>query len=390
MKGLKKHKVSLVVFGLGLVGLALGSTLEKPGLLPPTARMFNLLGWFFIGFGLTLFSFKRNWAVPANVFLLGSMVLALELFCFFSLGMPARPHKVYKEVKHPDGHIQKEIGNLPLANTEIQDVKVLGEGDTAFKVTYEIDQYSRRTTPKVDSAQEYALFFGCSIAFGHGVENFENLPGQYQAVCNGVASYNYAHRGQGTNHMLARLQHHNLREQVREESGKAFYIFFWDHIYRAIGSMERYTDWLYNAPYYKLEDGKLVRDGSFRSGRKAVSWFYEKVFQTSIVRYFEIGFPIELNESHFNLIAEMILESKKAYAEQFGNDEFYMVVHPTFVHYTPEEFEAFLKTVESKGIQVFDYKNVVEYGGKYTLRGDPHPSPTTYKLVAEALCNDVN
>src|SRR5690606_27914837 len=140
---------------------------------------------------------------------------------------------------------------------------------------YHIDSYNKRITPDFDSTKsEYALFFGCSIGFGYGLDDNQTLPYFVQKQ-SGANAYNFCVSGTGTNHMLAQLQARDLSKQVREKEGTAYYIFFWDHIRRSIGSMNRYAQWLHYTPYYQFEGKKLVRNKMFTNGRPCISYLYE-------------------------------------------------------------------------------------------------------------------
>ena len=76
----------------------------------------------------------------------------------------------------------------------------------------------------------------------------------------------------------------SFMKQVKEKNGSAYYIFFWDHIYRSIGSMSRYTDWLSFAPYYTMDGEKLIRKKMFTNGRPFISRIYEEIYQSSACR----------------------------------------------------------------------------------------------------------
>jgi len=94
---------------------------------------------------------------------------------------------------------------------------------------------------------------------------------------------------------------------------------------------------------------------------------------------------LKLNDRHFDLVTEMILESKKAYEKQFGNDQFYLVFYPNYVVYTPEEMRIFKSYLTKKKIKFIDLSKVIIYQGKYTLGGDSHPNAETNKLIAKIL-----
>lgn len=332
---------------------------------------------------------KAKLLIVYNLAMIVLIFIVLEIVFYSLLGAPTRENKNFSMPVLGEDDIQKDIGYMPNSDTVINDIFVF-EGDTSFNVNYTIDAFRKRVTPKPDSTEnsEYALFFGCSIAFGYGLEDNETIAYNYQSNGN-IVAYNFAYNGHGTNHVAARLETQDLSKQVDEENGKAFYLFFWDHIARSVGTMRRHTSWLHFAPYYYLDGDALKRDGMFKDGRPIRSYLYENIYQSSTLEYFEVDFPLSLNESHFNLVAEMIRYSKDLYEEEFGNDEFYMVVVPTYVEYEEEDLKLFIKAVESKGVEVIDLSKMVDYSPEYSLENDPHPNNLYNKLFTKELYNKI-
>lgn len=324
--------------------------------------------------------------ILANLTLIVLLLFLLETILFFVLGMPSAFKKDFSVPALPENHIARQVGATYYPDSIYRDVKVDGNNDTVFDVRYSIDHMNKRITPDFDSSKtNYALFFGCSIGFGYGLEDNQTLAYQVQEQSPNTNSYNFCISATGTNHMLAQFQYRDLSKQVAEKDGCCYYIFFWDHIYRAIGTMHRYTEWLHLAPYYEMKDKKLVRNKLFKDGRPFISDCYERLYQTNIVKYFEADLPLKLNDSHFDLVSEMVLESKKAYEKQFGNDKFYLVFYPNYVTYTPEEMRIFKSYLTKKKIKFIDLSKVITYQGKYTLGGDSHPNAETNKLIAKIL-----
>jgi len=318
------------------------------------------------------------------------LIVVVEISCFFTAGMPTAYNKEFKMPGLGPEHISSGIGTMPRADSVYHKVLVK-DNDTVFDVNYSVDSFHKRITPNHSSAKDkYALFFGCSIVYGTGVEDDETFPYQFQELSENTNSYNFSYEGHGTNHMLARLQYQDLSEQVRENDGEAFYVFFWDHIVRSIGSMDRYCDWLYNAPYYTMQDNRLVRKKMFKDGRRMISKSYELFHQTSIKKQFKVDFPVKLKFEHFDLVTQMILESKKEYAKQFGNDNFSVIFPPVYKEYSDEDFETFKSILEEKEINYYDLSTFIEYKPEYTLGGDPHPNPNTHKMTAEELLQRIN
>lgn len=336
---------------------------------------------------LFLYSVSSKKIVFANIFLIFDLILLLEVICFFLLGMPSAFKKDFRPPNLPDDHIAKRVGTV-LYNDSIYNAVLIKKKDTVYNVKYSIDHFHKRITPGHDSSKkEHSIFFGCSISFGVGLNDDQTLAYYFQKESGNFNSYNYGLSGHGANNVLACLQYQDLNKQIVEKKGAAFYIFFWDHIYRAIGNMSRYSDWVFNEPYYKMENDRLLRKKGFKEGRPVISKIYELIYQTNIVKYFKLDFPLKLNEKHLDLVSEMIKESKKEYQKQFPGNNFYCVIYPSHMDWDPEQFKSFKAFLTKKGIDYIDLTEYIHYGEKYTLGGDPHPNAATNELLAKELMN---
>ncbi|MNJ84881.1 hypothetical protein D3C87_23440 [compost metagenome] len=386
----KANKRTFLVLLLGFISLFCYNV-TKNGI---GSEIFGWLRlWKYTSFLVLLISFyilflKGKKVILANLTLIALLILILETTLFFVLGMPSAFKKDFSVPDLPENHIARQVGMTYYADSIYHDIKLNGN-DTVFDVHYSIDHLNKRITPGFDSTKKnYALFFGCSIGFGYGLEDDQTLAYQVQQQGESVNSYNFSISGTGTNHMLAEIQYRDLSKQVVEKDGCGYYIFFWDHIYRAIGTMTRYTEWLHLAPYYKMQNGKLTRQKLFKDGRPFISSMYERLYQTNIVKYFEADLPLKLNDGHFDLVTEMVLETKKEYEKQFGNDKFYLVIYPNYVAYTPQQMQIFKSYLKKKKIKFIDLSHKIVYQGKYTLPGDAHPNAETNKLIAKYLLQE--
>lgn len=391
MELLKKYK-GFIILSLAIVACFIVANqirVANDGKFVSTVMYFRYAGYLLIALLVFRIGVKAKLLIVYNLAMVVLIFIVLEIVFYSLLGAPTRENKDFSMPVLGKNDIQKDIGYMPDRDTVVNDVFIF-EGDTSFNVNYTIDAFRKRVTPKPDSVSnsEYALFFGCSIAFGYGLEDNETIPYNYQSNGN-IVAYNFAYNGHGTNHVAARLETQDLSKQVDQENGKAFYLFFWDHIARSVGTMRRHTSWLHFAPYYYLDGDTLKRDKMFKDGRPIRSYLYENIYQSSTLEYFKVDFPLSLNESHFDLVAEMIQYSKDLYEQQFGNDEFYMVVMPTYVEYKEEDLKLFIKVVESKGIEVVDLSNMVDYSPKYSLKNDPHPNNLYNKLFTKELYNKI-
>lgn len=383
----KSSKKLWISVGAGIALLLLSLVIQNNvgAEIPGWARLFTYGSTYIFLVPIYLLFIRHKKVIISNVVLLLLLVLTVETTCFFLLGMPSAFKKQFPIADLPADHIAKQIGTLPYADSVHHPIKMNGT-DTVFDVHITIDNNCKRVTPENDSSKSnFALFFGCSICHGEGLEDNQTLPYYFQKHTSNVNAYNFGISGHGTNNVLARLQYKNISEQIPENKGIGIYVFFWDHIYRAIGTMSRYTEWVHSEPFYTMENGKLVRNGNFKEGRKTISSLYEKLYQTNIVKYFKLDLPLRLNDSHIELVTEMILESKKEYTKKMGNDEFILVIYPAYKAYSDDEMKKFKSFLKKKKIQYIDLSNWITYGPKYTLNGDAHPNAQTNELIAVEL-----
>lgn len=386
----RSNKVLIFILVLGLIFTILAQVLIAPEakVIPSYITVFKLIGLICLSVALFMTGSTNKKYVVANIALILVLIISFELLCFLLLGLPEKENKDFSLTELPPEHVGSQLGTVPYKDSVYVDLKMNG-ADTVFNVNYSIDSNHIRITPGFkEEKDKYALFFGCSIAFGFGLEDDQTFPYHFQNQSD-YNSYNFGYTGYGTNQMLARLQYQNLKSYVKGKDGIAVYVFFWDHIERAIGSMGRYVGWVSNAPYYYLEDGKLKRDRLFKNGRPITSGLYERLYQSSIVQYFDVGFPIGLNENHFDLVTEMIRESKIEYEKQFGNDEFYVAIYPSFTEVDPEKYKSFLSYLDSKKIKYIDLTKDFKYSAENTLGGDPHPNSNTNKELSEELLKQI-
>jgi hypothetical protein len=387
LKVWRKHRVGILilVFGSALFYASVVILRGTDPIMPYWVSLMRYASYFSLFLGLLLIVAKRKWYIASNVIVVVMLVLIVEIVCFWLIGFPDQTIKTYEVQEFAHDNRARYLGYSARTDTSYTEHKMGPNGDTLFSATYTLDEMGHRVTPEIDSTNgKYSLFFGCSIALGYGLNDDQTLAYHFQNESKSKA-YNYAWNGYGTNHMLALIQNEKLNEEVKEKDGTGYYIFFWDHIFRSVCSMKYYTKWLYTSPYYYLDGDKLVHDRTFVDGRYWQSTFYEYFSESAIKNYFKIEHPFKLNESHFDLVTEMILESKKEYKEQFGNDDFVVVIYPTYKVYTGGQMKEFLSYLRKKKIRYVDLSNTIKYSGKYSLNGDPHPNSETNALLAKKL-----
>lgn len=344
-------------------------------------------GYFTFFLFLYLLLIKLKKVVPSNIVLLCLLITTVEIVCFIVLGAPNafKDNFISNAKILPKDNIVRNVGGMFEADSIYHFVKVNNK-DTVYDVHYSIDDYHKRITPGYDSTKnKYAIFLGCSITFGQGVEDTETMPYYFQKFTKKFNCYNFAVPSHGTNNVLARFQYQSLKNQVREKAGRAYYIFYWDHIRRSIGSMS-HIGWTANCPYYyENKDGKLERKGNFIDGRKFTTAFYQSVYQTNIVNYWGLDLPFSINASHIDLVTDMIEEIKNDYEKQFGNDHFYCVMYPDWeANKDSTLLQLFRDDLKKKNVQFMDL-NSFPYTQDKTLGGDPHPNPETNREITRLI-----
>ncbi len=346
--------------------------------------------YFYILFILTKLFINKKKTILANITILIILFFIVELTCYIIMGFPKKEWKNFELSELPKDHIGLHLGHVPYADSIMHDTKII-DGKTIFDTYYTIDSLNRRIVPDYNPyKKKYAAFFGCSICFGFGLKDNQTIPYFFQQQSKDYNSYNFSYTGWGCHHMLARMEHKDLSKEVLEKDGIGVYIFLWSHIRRAICDMRIYNGWGHTMPYYFFDGNEIKRDGNFKTGKPILSRIYELLSRSYIVKYFEINFPLNTNESHMNLAAEIIKKAKETYIKQFGNNRFYVVIHPSvWTEFTDENNEKFKSLLKDKGIIVLDYSKKIPLDNDHIIVGDGHPNELSNQKFANMLINDL-
>jgi hypothetical protein len=341
---------------------------------------------------IALFFIKKKKLILSNITVLLTLVILAEFIFYFLTGMPKKTTKEFNASVFPYDHKGYPFGYVPPWGDSVLHKVQINNSDTIFDVHYSIDHQYRRITPNHDTTkQKYAVFFGCSVTFGWGLEDDQTLPFFFQEESNLYNSYNYAYSGWGMHNMLARLEQKDLSSEVPEKDGIGVYVFLWSHIRRAIGDMRIYTGWGHQMPYYTIENNELVNKGNFANDRFFTSKFYEILYRSNIINYFKITLPLKIKKKHYVLASEIIKKAKQEYIQQFGNDNFYVIIFPIdWKEFTNERKEEFLSYLIERDIDYFDYSDSVQLINEYIIAGDGHPNALTHQKISKLLISDLH
>lgn len=311
--------------------------------------------------------------------------------CSETNGIPGSPIFVHKD--EVLGYKPKPGITTALKRFSINRVPLIPfthNGELVYDVIYSIDAYGRRVTPCVSSRirSKFVSFFGCSFAFGEGLNDDQTLPyhiGKY-APC--YKPYNYAFAGYGPQQMLAKIQQGDLSREIVQKEGILLCVHA--HIDRAIGSMN-VCNWISpDLPYYYFsEDGNLVRDGTFATGRPFTSLFYHWVFKSQLLRKILRDLPIAYTDEHIELTATIVEESFRLFRNDFKGSRCYYVNLPGILGI--ETQKKIIQRLRQKGITCLDYSDKKEFHtAQYRIQGDGHPTTLYNSELAKLIVRDIH
>jgi len=320
---------------------------------------------------------------PGISALLVGGVFAFIMLCCAEGGFYLLNQQERLEEHNTDGLFQSDklLGYKPKPNTQLTSKKIRKkERKQVYDVVYSTDAYSRRITPIKDSDRQsvgFILYFGCSFTFGEGVNDDETMPFYVSQLAPEYQPYNYGFRGYGPQQMLAKLQSDEITEEVDQAGhGVSVYTFIDGHVPRVIGSMRALYFVRYH-PYYTLDrDDRLVRRGSFTSGRPILTRLYWLISKSQTLKYFRIDWP-RVNENHIRLTARIISESRRLFREKFGSDAFYVLIYPGAIYYG----KRLIPYLEQADIKYLDYSDLPSEKIPY----DGHPTAKAHQAVAKRL-----
>jgi hypothetical protein len=375
--------IVLAILGLYMADFILGDgngIVAGFDIAPLTKYSFFL--WLFYNFW---YGFKYKIAWLQNILMMGFVfVLTIFLLEWIAGIVLKKQAENAPKIEGPTHSMMWDevLGYKPNPNTTHTGTRTK-DGQTIYSITYATDSNSLRITP-VDTTKpkdKYALFFGCSMTFGEGVQSNETLPYYFGKFDEEYRPYNFAYSGYGPHQMLARLETPQVKEIVKEKTGIGFYIYINDHVNRVIGTMTNYGYNGGNAPYYHQQGNGIKRDKLFKDARRTRSWIYETLLKSNILKLFKIGYPFKITEEDYQLTAEIMAESARLYKEQFGNDNFYVIIYPTLIDST-----LIIRLLKQKGVKVLDYSKLFNpLDKRYAIPYDEHPTALANEVLIKEL-----
>ena len=277
----------------------------------------------------------------------------------------------------------RDLGYVPKKNDVRHAIKAYPNGKTIFDVTYTTDIYGRRIINQPNSLNnKHIILFGCSFAFGEGLNDQDTFQYYIQRLMPGYFVYNYAVSGYGPQQMLAVLESKRLPQEVQSTSGIGVYVLFEPNsIARLIGSTE--IPWGYEFPYYTLDKNQeIMRKENFFSDKTPLTYLYSTYSdlrnKSAFLQLLNINFPLTIKEKDVFLFYKLIEKSKKLYEEQFDGT-FYVLIHP-LTEYSNDVVKLICLLVDHH-IPILQYP-LDPTSKEYRIVGDGHPNGKTNQLLS--------
>lgn len=327
----------------------------------------------------------RTVAVYIGLFLAYCCIMGLEFsfrHYFKHYYVPPYTESTYWE---PGATVRDSVLGSALIKDSVFSHAYIVNDSLIYKQYYRTDEFGRRITPEVwrDSTKDdFLMVTGCSFAFGYGLDENETLPYFLDSI-SGLKAYNYGVSGHGTQQTLALLESRNLKEEIPESNGVLIHLFIDHHMVRLIGSRRLIKLWAINFPYYKLEDGKAVRHGSFWTGRHLLTRFYRAISQSAILDLFDIDFPLRISDSDFELFGAVLQESESEFKKQYPNGRFLVVIGPG-----SKLADRAVSALNERDVPVLDLSKLLNPEDKhYQIHWtENHPNQNYYREVADTIC----
>ena len=357
-----------------------------------TVWKIRAVSFIFVFLGAFSFLIRRNWiklhpnqaALSFGIILAVGGLLVLEGFAWWlnNEGVILES-RIIEGAPSTTPFVQKDrlLGTKPIPNIVVSSSLVKSK-QKIYEADYSFDSYGRRITPVevADRRRKFAQFFGCSMMFGTGVNDQETLPYYFGQLAQDYRPYNYGFQGYGPQMMLAKLEDPSIKQEVGEKTGILVYLFIDDHIDRA--ATRHYP--LGGTPYYSLNSGQLIREGTLSLKKEMLGKFFLFLNQSQFLKALRLTFP-KISETDIRLTVEIIKKSRDSFHRQFGSSDFYVILYPG-----QKYNEVMKKYFDRGGIKYFDYSTLFEISdAEFTIEGDGHSTPRANSLLANRLISDL-
>ena len=269
-----------------------------------------------------------------------------------------------------------------------------------FNATYTIDSDGLRIAPpyRRNDLIGTAVFFGCSFAFGEGLQDNETLPYQIGTLSGEkYRTFNFAFEGYNPAQMLAELEHGVVQHVVGTTPQFAFYVAMPNHVWRVAGRVA----WAAHAPRYVLNtDGTVRQEGKFENReplarRLGLGNRVDKQLRKSAVWRMVSMRDYRINDDDLRLYFAVVRRSQELITAQYPGIQFRVILWPNQeVAQERETYEKQKEGFHQMGIPTDLVEEILP--GYATDRSpyilgptDHHPSALANRLLAQHVLGEI-
>jgi hypothetical protein len=273
------------------------------------------------------------------------------------------------------------LGYAPKAGTALISCKII-ELDTIYCAQYVVDDKGRRQMPLSDSATAHLMLFGCSYAYGEGVNNIETFAYQLGLAMPNYQVYNYAYSGYGPQQMLAKLELGKIADEVPQSNGYLIYMLLPEHISRAAGAPYYLQGWGISSPHYAIQDDSLVYYANHEAWRPYYV-AYQRFLGWSGLGIIVSKTPNTYSEEEVDLTVAILNEAKAKYLDLYPDGHFVVALPPIIS--AEENFVQIANALTKAGLSVWDFHSEFDLQYPLAISGDGHPSAGGHQRLAKSL-----
>jgi hypothetical protein len=271
------------------------------------------------------------------------------------------------------------------------------EDELIYQAKYTINKKGLRVAaPYQENPVGAVLFFGCSMAYGAGVNDEDAMPYRIGVHTKGLYHvYNFAFHGYGQHQMLAALEQGVVDSIVEEKVTHIFCLLIAEHGARAVGS-----SWDPHGPKYKLQDDGTVEfsghfdDTKIEVPKRDSSWITDQMQKSRLLK----GILERLAERSVTprLLERLVAIVKKARVvsrERYPGSQFAVIfwdVTPLGQRYD-ESIKANLTNSDVDYFLVSEIiPDIIPNEPQYILHEfDTHPNQLAHDKIADFLASHV-
>ena len=243
-----------------------------------------------------------------------------------------------------------------------------------FDEKYVFDENKFRKIPdqKINSSKKNLLLLGCSVAFGIGVAQGQDMGSKLKAEFPDYNVYNMGRPAGGMGDFLGEITSADRVKSISNNGGFVVCVMIYPHIARTFCDMDCHvepTSWMRYGNVYDFDDqGSLVSLGSYQKAHPFLFSIREVLGKSEFLKYVGYGLSGYRDTDQTDKYIEYMKYLKKFYSAK--NLNFYVYL-PTIDRNFNQEF---FKKLHEENFEVFYYKRPVELLDKNILEiiGDGH------------------